>query len=419
MKDPILLNFYKSHIEDRLMPFWTRALDQHHGGVYTCFNNTGDRLLSQDKYTWSQGRFLWVWSRLAKLVSENKLSGDSAVYKAHLKKTADFLEKHVFLENGNCAYRLSRTGAKLESRPGQGFDTSIYADCFITMGLAEYAALTNDAHRFEKALEIYRNIRERSGEGELKTEPFPIPEGYKAHAVYMIMLNVAQGLAEVARKFNHREQTALSRDSTEYMQKIMHTFCLENHRIVEMLPEDPSEKQTLLYRHINPGHTLESMWFVMHTAGRAGRHDLVERAAKVIEKAVELGWDQEYGGIFRFVDERGGCPEGDRIGTPAEKMISGTWDTKLWWVHSEALYATLLAFSLTGRADLKRKYDQVHAYVFGTFPNPDKATGEWIQIRDRMGRPIDQVVALPVKDPFHILRNMLLMVDLLGKDCND
>lgn len=33
---------------------------------------------------------------------------------------------------------------------------------------------------------------------------------------------------------------------------------------------------------------------------------------------------------------------------------------------------------------------------------------------NRKGEPIDKVAALPVKDLFHILRNMLLIMDLLA-----
>mgnify|MGYP001161902777 CR=1 FL=1 len=42
-------------------------------------------------------------------------------------------------------------------------------------------------------------------------------------------------------------------------------------------------------------------------------------------------------------------------------------------------------------------------FWFRTFSNTDKKAGEWIQIRDRKGDPVDQIAALPVKDPCHIL----------------
>jgi mannose/cellobiose epimerase-like protein (N-acyl-D-glucosamine 2-epimerase family) len=67
------------------------------------------------------------------------------------------------------------------------------------------------------------------------------------------------------------------------------------------------------------------------------------------------------------------------------------------------------------RSGLPRDARQVHDYTFATFPNPDRNVGEWIQIRDRQGRPLDKVVGLPVKDPYHLTRNLLLLVELLGE----
>ena len=37
-----------------------------------------------------------------------------------------------------------------------------------------------------------------------------------------------------------------------------------------------------------------------------------------------------------------------------------------------------------------------------------------MQIRMRDGRPQEKVVALPVKDPFHITRNLCLILELLS-----
>ena len=58
-------------------------------------------------------------------------------------------------------------------------------------------------------------------------------------------------------------------------------------------------------------------------------------------------------------------------------------------------------------------HDKLFDYTFATFPNPDPEIREWIQIRQRDGTPQDKVVALPVKDPYHIARNLILILELL------
>ena len=71
---------------------------------------------------------------------------------------------------------------------------------------------------------------------------------------------------------------------------------------------------------------------------------------------------------------------------------------------------------LSGDEEFLDWHHRVHEYAFGTFPNPDKQVGEWAQVRARDGTPVDKVVALPVKDPFHITRALILCIDLLRGD---
>ena len=413
MNTPLLLQYYRNHTEQMLLPFWVRALDHQNGGVYTCFNNAGTRLLNRDKYTWSQGRFLWVWSKIAAMITGNRLSGQPATFYEHARKTARFLEENAFLDNGNCAFLLTEKGEKKEPIPGGGYDTSIFADCFIVLGLSEFAGLSNDPERFNRALKLYDCIVDRFSAGDFRSEPYPVPEGYRSHSFPMILLNVSQNLADVAKKLDHSRNEVLLQDSIAYMQDIMENFYQSDHRVVEMLPADPAEKSTLLYRHVNPGHTIESMWFVMQTARKTGQSDYIHKAVLAIEKAVELGWDRKFGGLLRFVDINGGKPSGDQRSTPFEDLITDTWDMKLWWPHSEALYATLMGYQLSEKKIMLDLHHRFRAYVFETFPNPDQSIGEWIQIRNRKGEPLDKIAALPVKDPYHILRNMLLSIELL------
>ncbi|KIL41363.1 N-acylglucosamine 2-epimerase [Gordoniibacillus kamchatkensis] len=407
-----LLPFYRAHVENVLLPFWYRALDSERGGIYTCFNNAGTELVSTDKYTWSQGRFVWILSQAAAMMRRGSLAGDADFCLDHARRTAEFLRRHVFLDNGNCAYVLTADGDKKEAIPGLGYDISFFADCFVVSGFAKYASVSADRAALADALRLYRRIRERLANGDARSEPYPVPDGFEAQSTPMILLNVAQELADTLAAHGHPEAAAVRAEASGYMDSIMDRF-RDGRLLREMLPADPRDADTLLCRHITPGHAVECMWFVMAEAAKTGRADRIEQAADVIERSFELGWDAEYGGLFREVDRDGGAPKGRLIGGRYEALIVDTWDMKIWWPHSEILYSLLLAHSLTGRSSLLDKYRTAHDYVFRTFPNPDAAVGEWIQIRDRSGKPVDKTVALPVKDPYHILRNMLLAIELL------
>ena len=409
-----LLGYYQNHLKENLIPFWMRAVDKENGGVFSCFNNEGTELMSTDKYTWSQGRFIWVLSRIADLCNKGLSDGEADDYLKHAEKAVTFLSKNVFLDNGNCAYLLTEAGEKKELIPGQGYDSSFYADCFIVVGFTEYARVKGDRKVLEQALQLYKSIEHRLQTGNVRSEPYPVPKGFISQSFAMIMLNVSQELADTLISVQHPEGQQVRERSIHYMNEIMDKFVDENYILSELLSENGSDDDTLLARQIAPGHSIECMWFVMIEAHKLGLLSIVEKAAKVVKKAFEIGWDHEFGGLYRYVDCDGGQPIGRKISDGYEALICDTWDMKIWWPHSEALYTFLLSHELTKDSEFLSLYDQMHDYVFQTFPHPDPKIGEWIQIRDRQGNPIEKLVALPVKDPYHIMRNVLLTIELLN-----
>lgn len=406
-----LLAFYRDHLERVVLPFWLGApIDRTNGGVFSCLGNRDGRRVSGDKFTWSQGRFAWLMARAARMSRAGLIGGDPTPLLDIARHTVAFLDRHVFLDDGHCAYLLSEHGDKKEFLPGQGHDLSFFADCFVLVGFAEYARASGERAPLERALACYDGVRARLADGSARSEPYPLPPGCRAHAVPMIMLNVAQELAATLEAFAHARADEVRAHATADMDAIFETFWRPDHTLAEIVCEGGGER--LLTRHITPGHAIESMWFVMQEAQRRGRPERIEAAVRVIERSFALGWDEEHGGLLRFVAPDGAPPQGRAEGR-YERLILDSWDTKIWWPHSETLYATLLGHALSGDPAMLRIYNRTHAYTFATFPNPDPAVGEWIQIRDRQGRPLDQVVGLPVKDPYHILRNLLSIVALL------
>ena len=56
-----LYDFYSDELRNNILRFWlSRCEDTQFGGYLNCFDNRGTKLVSHDKYTWSQGRFLWM-----------------------------------------------------------------------------------------------------------------------------------------------------------------------------------------------------------------------------------------------------------------------------------------------------------------------------------------------------------------------
>ncbi len=399
---------YREHLETVVLPFWLeRAVDEEAGGLFTCFDNRGERLLGTDKYTWSQGRAIWLLARAADLAGRGLLDAPAAHLLDLAERAADFVLAHAVKPDGSCWYLLDRLGGvRTPDTP------SIYADCFVALGLAELARVTGRAALVHQAVEVYAAVAARVQTGRFPSAPYPVPDGYRAHGAAMILLGLAEQLCRSVGELGVEVRVAPEAEASRWLDAVVGTFVGPGSCIRELVSAADPGESALLSRHRTPGHALEGMAFALKAERSIGR-DTSALARAVMRWAVEVGWDEEHGGLFRYVDAGGGQPTGSRRGGSFEELIVATWHTKLWWPHIEAVYALRLVVERTGDPVLARWAQKVHDYTFDTFPARPGEGSEWIQIRDRAGAPIDRVVALPVKDPFHITRGLMELVELL------
>jgi N-acylglucosamine 2-epimerase len=380
---------YRDHLVDDVLAWWTaHGPDHEHGGVLTCWDNTGTRLVADDKYTWSQGRWAWLTARVA--LSAGLLGVDAQWYADQAVRTARFVRDHALLPDGTTAFVTDRTGAEA------GPHTSVYADLFAALGFAGAARLRPDEDWGGLAEDVLLRSAAAIDAGRFRSDPYPVPAGHRSFGLPMILVGVGEQVHRITG-------SAASADVVRRAAREIEQHHLSGADVAEM----PSERDGLLARHRTPGHVVEATWFLHHArdllAGSALADAQVLRGVAV--RALELGWDDEHGGLLRYVDRDGGAPTGARTDDPYEALVVDTWDTKLWWPHAEALYATALL--------APGHHARLHDYVFETFPEgPGR---EWTQIRTRDGAPLEKTVALPVKDPFHVARALLLLVELEGE----
>ncbi|TWD80225.1 N-acylglucosamine 2-epimerase [Kribbella amoyensis] len=400
MPDP-----YARHLVDDVLGWWMEnGPDREYGGVLTCWDNAGTTLVSTDKYTWSQGRWVWLMARVVTAVRNGMLDLDPAPYLEQARTTAAFLRDHAVLADGSTAYVTDRAGSPKEPVVGDGVSVSVFADLFAALGFAGLAQL--DPEWGEPAEEILLSAARRIEAGTYRSEPYPVPSGHDSFALPMILLGVGE-------QVHRATKSAASAEIVRAAVAAIEGTFVRGTEVVEMPPRTADRGDLLLSRHRAPGHTLEALWFLQHAADLVpgSLADDPDRLAGIAVHACRLDWDDEYGGLLRFVDREGGEPTGRRTDDPYEALVVGTWDTKLWWPHAEALYTTALLSRLTGRADVAEWHEELSRYTLRTFPaGPGR---EWVQIRQRDGSPLEATVALPVKDPFHIARSLLLLVELL------
>ncbi len=380
-----LLAIYRAELLERVVPFWLKhAIDREHGGILTCISDEG-QVLSEDKYMWSQLRAIWTFSALYNYIEPREEWLEVA------RHIFDFVKRYGRDEQGRWVFAVDRDGRILKGA------TSIYADGFAIYGLTELARATDDQEAIRLALETYENVQQRlSRPGSYQTDPYPLPEGVKAHAVSMLFSLVFH---ELGRYLNDQK---ILEAGLYHANEVMTAFLRPDRRLLfEYVRLDNSLIDSPMGRSVVPGHAIESMWFMIHIFRHWGDEARIRQAVEVIRWHIEFGWDEEYGGIFLARDAEGGEP---------------WWpfaDAKIWWPHTEALYALLLAYEISKEPWTLDWFQKVHNYAFTHFPVPKY--GEWTQKLDRQGRKITETVALPVKDPFHLPRALIYCTQALQR----
>ncbi len=307
MNKATLRRTYRELLLDGIVPFWSwHGVDTQYGGVLSCMDEEG-RPISDDKYIWSQARWVWTCAALYNRVEPRpeflKWAG----------ATVDFLLRHGCDERGRWVYHTTRDGKLVEGA------TSIYADCFVVYGLGEYCRAVRDAGLLARAKEIFADIQRRVESPEFsETAPYRLPPNRRCHGVPMILTEVAGELARTTG------DAAIAAGADGYAGRVMNHFVRPARRcLVEFLDFEYREVPAPEGTFVTPGHAIESMWFQMHRA--RGDRAQIRAAAEVLRWHLEKGWDREYGGIFLGMDAEGGTP------------FLPHSEAKIWWPHTEAL----------------------------------------------------------------------------------
>ena len=381
-----LLNFYYGHLMYDIIPFWMcHAIDWEYGGIFTGIADDGT-ILSTDKFIWSNARALYTFSSLYNYIEPEQKWLDIA------RNIFAFCADHGRTEQRIWGYLTNRKGVMLEG------EKAIQVDAFAIMGMAEYAQATGDERAKAIAVETYESTHSRLAcPGSYGTFPYPIPEGAKAHrdhfqfALAYFMLGKLLGREDIlSEAYRHAEYIM------DYFRRP------ERGVLVEYVSVENTFMDTPAGRTMNPGHAIESMWFLIHLYRHSGNRERIRQAIETIRLALEKGWDPEYGGLFLAIDIEGKTP-----------VYWKHANKKLWWVFCEALYALLLAYEESGQTWCMDWYWKIHDWAFTHFPVP--VYGEWTQKLNRDGSRFDGIVALPVKDPFHLPRALVMCIDVLRR----
>lgn len=382
-----LKDFYYNEMVNDVIPFWLdNALDREYGGYMDFLDRTG-KPLSTDKGGWVQGRTVWVFSTLYRDVEERK-----EWYEAAELGVRFIREKLRRKEDGRVYFEVSREGEPLVMR------RYLFSEVFACIGLAAWSEISGDKEALEEARELLALIDRLSESGELESKIDPATRLMRGHSMTMMMISLCQILrqADPAGKAHYTERIDRQIDELfRYFVKPDRKVLLETVGPEGEITEGPEG------RCINPGHAIETAWFIFDEAEYRGDKALLEKALPIMNWSIERGWDEEYGGIFSFLDADGKHP------------AQVEWDMKYWWPHCEALIAFLQAYDMTGEERYEKWFERIHDYTWKRFP--DREHGEWFGYLRRDGSVQVELKGNHFKGPFHIPRLLIRCYKRLEK----
>lgn len=381
---------YKADLTEDIMPFWLKnGLDHQHGGIYTCLNRDGS-LMDTTKSVWFQGRFAFTCCFAYNHVEKKQEWLDAA------KMTLDFIEKYCFDENRRMYFEVAADGTPLRLR------RYVFSESFAAIAMAEYAAATGCEEYARKALAIFKDMRRfLSTPGILEPKYLPTVQA-QGHSITMIMINVASCIKKVI------EDPELDLQIDESVHALSTYFVHPEFKaLLETVGPNGEFIDTLSGRTINPGHCIETAWFLFDVAeARGGDQRLTDLALTILDWSWDWGWDEQYGGIINFRD----CKN-----LPSQDYAQ---DMKFWWPQTEAIIATLYAYKLTGNERYLKMHRMISDWAYAHFP--DSEYGEWYGYLHRDGSVAQPAKGNLFKGPFHIPRMMIkayqLCQEILARD---
>lgn len=368
---------YKKDLTENIMPFWMKyGLDRENGGVYTCVDRDGS-LMDTTKSVWFQGRFAFICSFAYNNVEKNQEWLDAA------KSTLEFIEKHCFDEQGHMYFSVTAEGKPLRKR------RYVFSETFAAIAMSEYALATGDQHWAKRAIQVFEDTQRFLATPGFLPAKFEADVKLQGHSIVMILINVGSCIRKVVN------DPKLTQQIDESIEKLKKYFIHPEFKcLLETVGENGEFIDTNMTRTINPGHCIETSWFIMEEAKLRGwDKPMFDMALQVFDWSWDWGWDKQYGGIINFRDCKNLPPQ------------DYSQDMKFWWPQCETIIASLYAYLGTGDEKYLYRHERISEWTYAHFP--DAEYGEWYGYLHRDGTVAQPAKGNLYKGPFHIPRMMI------------
>jgi N-acylglucosamine 2-epimerase len=385
---------YRRRLFEQYLPFWEKGGYDWQRGGFLCELNDDGSVADDQKFIWYQGRGIWVYAFLYNQLDKNQRWLDMAA------KTRDFIVRHMYAGKGTWLEKVRSDGTLLAA-----VSTNVYGWLFTAGGLAQLSIATGDPKDLQLAQEsLAAAVAAYDSPGYADVfspsyAPFALPKhGLRSQGHSMVLVWVLSQLLSI------RNDPDLAKLQRRHVDIILNHVWNPDFGIANEFLQHDFARLPGAEAHMHAGHSLETLWIVMHEALRTKDHSLFETTAARIRRLLEMCWDYIFdgwaGGDY-FVFGNAKHPQGP------------DYNVKTMWAQCEILVACMTILEHTGQTWAREWYDRTRAYVLKTMPVA--AHGVWRQAVDRRGQDVKRTgISTKRKDNFHQAR--MLMLNLLSLD---
>jgi len=423
--DEPLVPVFRSVLDSQMIHIWyPRVLDRTNGGFYSDFTYDWKKGEPQNKFIVTQARYIWAASFLYERYEQKK------EYLEYADHGFRFLEDKMWDKEYGGFYDLTDSLGNVPDLPFAR-DKRAYGNSFAIYALAEYYKVSQnddaltlakqafmwlDEHARDQQYGGYFQILDAAGNPVKKSEA----ETYQKSDRSMIRVkdyNSSIHLLEAFTTLYEVWPDSLVHERLQEMYDLVSGIMTDDRGFLKLYfhpdwtqvtDEELEEYATGRYHpenHITFGHDVETA-FLLYEAAEALKIDvsaILPQMKKMVDHAIEKGWDRENGGLFdegKYVD--GKMEVANRRGQ--------------WWTQVEALNSFLLMDQLLPGDSMNyyQKFEKQWNYIDNYLIDYEYG-GFYINGLDEDKSYRKAPKATIWKGNYHTIRAMVQCVEMLGE----
>ena len=376
---------YHDRLFNKYLPFWENGgYDRKNGGFVTELTDNGT-IQTDEKYIWYQGRGIWVYA-----FAYNNFGKDGK-YLEIAEKSRDFMVKYMHRGDGLWRQMVYSDG-RVKERSDQGSEKDIYGPMFAAAGLVELYKASGNEEDLKLAKEAILTSQKRyddPGYRGVSLAEFPDrPLRTQGHSFMMVWT-----LTQLLSIHDDSQLEALVREHADH---ILNDFWNSDYGITNEILFHDYTRIPSISGHFSPGHSIETLWMVMHEAIRVRNGTTFYICKSRIRRILEMGWDYVFEGL---------AGSAYNVFGSENTCAGGNFDVKSMWVHTEVLIASMLILEYTGDVWALEWYERARKFTLRTMPT---GFGVWRQAVDRFGKNKKRSgISIYRKGNFHQPRYMM------------